>query len=185
MTTNHKPTLESRRGREQQETSIIHARSLPSHKELKFRDAKVRYEELKQELLESEQKAKKDPGQGEPAARKVDTIQAGEPGSADESASGSGSDEESESDSEDDEELMKELAKIKAERAQTKQKEQEKLAIESNPLLNPNKPIRKNWRQDRVFKKRPNNTSSANSQNFINDLTQNKNHKDFLNKFFK
>ncbi|ONH68383.1 Pre-mRNA-splicing factor CWC15 [Cyberlindnera fabianii] len=67
MTTNHRPTFESRRGRQLQQNSIVHARALPAHKQLKMRltdtmidskhsDAKEKLGELRKELVEREKR---------------------------------------------------------------------------------------------------------------------------------
>ncbi|EGW32494.1 uncharacterized protein SPAPADRAFT_61560, partial [Spathaspora passalidarum NRRL Y-27907] len=66
MTTNHRPTLESKRGKVKSiNDSIVHARALPQSGSLKYRTdiPSVKFEdgvkELKRELLQLEGNAKK------------------------------------------------------------------------------------------------------------------------------
>ncbi|CCH41710.1 Midasin [Wickerhamomyces ciferrii] len=66
MTTSHRPTFETRKGRDLQPTSIVHSRSIAAHKQLKYRkvnnnttginqdDAKEKFNELKKDLIQRE-----------------------------------------------------------------------------------------------------------------------------------
>jgi protein CWC15 len=110
----------------------------------------------------------------------------------------------SEDDQDDEAALQAELAKIRAERAQAKerqeaeaaakiQKEQEALdvqaAVTGNPLLmasNPNSTnrLKRRWNDDVVFRNQAKNEPVA-PKRFINDTVRNDFHKRFLNKFIR
>ncbi len=222
MTTSHRPTLESRKGRDLQQTSIVHSRQVAAHKQLKYRktttidpvDAKEKFNELKLELLQREKTHFKDSkgddydyndrqlaiedGEAESYEDRMERV-AKETKDLDDSSdeeedqedeeSESESDEDDESD--DDAELLKELEKIRKERAQAqlqKQlKEKEESAINSNPLLSNNNStgVRKNWRQDKVFNYKNNQEKHKTDDGFVNDLLRSDFHQKFLNKYVK
>lgn len=238
MTTSHRPTFESRKGRDLQPTAIIHSRQVAAHKQLKYRqsknggideeDAKEKFNELKNELLErekshykrlkgddydykdrqlqieakNEKEVLEDESYEERRKRVAqetkgldDSSDEEEDDDDDKEGDHSGSDGESDVESSDDEdsddeaELLKELEKIKKERAQAqKEKEQktkEEEALVSNPLLNPSKPIRKSWRQDKVFNYKNNQAKEKTDDDYVNDLLRSDFHQKFLNRFVK
>lgn len=181
MTTNHKPALESRKGREVQ-TSILHSRDQPAHKQLKYRQFKGKLEELKKELREGEEQL------GEPEketyTEQRQRIQEkytqdesdSDDGPREEEDGGGGSGSESESDSDDEAELLKELQKIKKEREEQlllQQMEQKEEELRSKP--------QKSWRQDSLFKE---NTKKPEEQ-YVNDLVKSDFHKKFLDKYVR
>ncbi|KAF1983099.1 Cwf15/Cwc15 cell cycle control protein [Aulographum hederae CBS 113979] len=116
---------------------------------------------------------------------------------ADEEASESESS--SDEDDEEDEtaELMRELAKIKKERADQKAKEDaEKSAKEQeqrevdiargNPLLNPQDfSVKRRWDDDVVFKNQARNKDDKKSKEFINDLLRSDFHKRFMSRYVR
>lgn len=232
MTTSHRPTFESRKGRDLQPTAIVHGRQVAAHRQLKYRqkkndggidevDAREKFDELKQELLEREKshykrikgddydykdrqlqiEAKNEVEVGDDESyeerRKRVALETKNLDDSDEEQSGeeesSGSEVESEedddSDSDDEAELLKELEKIKKERAQAQRekelKTKEEEALISNPLLNQAKPIRKSWRQDKVFNYKNNQSKEKTDDDYVNDLLRSDFHQKFLNRFVK
>lgn len=162
MTTNHRPTLESKRGKEESiSNTIFHSRALPQHTSLKYRsdirkpkvDRKVgkrAVEELKRDLLQDEDKLN-----GNEQSR---VIMNGGDGSESVSINSGDSDNEesiinddnekntesvseyssSEDESEDETaQLMEELAKIKKERQAEKEKQKLQKSIDSSKTSNP------------------------------------------------
>ena len=119
------------------------------------------------------------------------------------SDSGSGSDEESseDEDSEDEQaELMRELAKIKRERAEKaaaeaaeearKEEEQKEFDIaRGNPLLNPaDYNVKRRWDDDVVFKNQARGTSEkekGKGKEFVNDLLRSDFHRRFMSKYVR
>lgn len=113
------------------------------------------------------------------------------------------SEDDDDSDEDDDEEsdedetalLMKELQKIKQERAEEKaaeeakqqleqQEEREKEIAFSNPLLNPSEfTVKKSWTEDTIFKHQALNTDTK--QGFINDTLRSDFHKKFMDRYIK
>ncbi|KAF2834350.1 Cwf15/Cwc15 cell cycle control protein [Patellaria atrata CBS 101060] len=97
-------------------------------------------------------------------------------------------------DDEEDEtaELMRELEKIKKERAEQKAKEEAERAVKEqeqreydiargNPLLNPKDfNIRRRWDDDVVFKNQARGTEDKKSKEFVNDLLRSDFHKRFM-----
>ena len=119
---------------------------------------------------------------------------------ADSASSGSGSDSDSseDEDSEDETaELMRELAKIKAERAEAAAKEAaEKAAKEEeqrefdiargNPLLNPTEfGVKRRWDDDVVFKNQARGTEEKRGKEFVNDLLRSDFHRRFMSKYVR
>lgn len=110
------------------------------------------------------------------------------------SVSGSSSDDSSEEEEEDEEaELMRELAKIKAERAEAKKKEEEELAAKEqeqrevdiakgNPLMNKQEfGVKRRWDDDVVFKNQARGTEERGKRKeFVNDLLRSDFHKRFM-----
>lgn len=111
-------------------------------------------------------------------------------------------DEDSSDEDEDDEEdetaeLMRELEKIKRERAEAKAKEEaEKAAKEQdqreeeiaygNPLLNPKAfNVNRRWDDDVVFKNQARGTEQKTKKEFVNDLLRSDFHKKFMSKYVR
>lgn len=105
---------------------------------------------------------------------------------------------EDDSDEEDETaELMRELEKIKRERAEAKAKEEaEKAANEQeareediaygNPLLNPKAfNINRRWDDDVVFKNQARGTEQKTKKEFVNDLLRSDFHKKFMSKYVR
>lgn len=153
MTTNHRPTLEAKRGKAQNiQDSISHSRALPQQRSLKYRndinieDARAAVQELKEESRVRKQpfegKVEKKRKLEESAKTPVAVTPKDETGEKEsEDLEDSHSEYSSDDDDDDDEtaQLMQELQKIKQEREELKQKLQDKSkqerAISSNPLL--------------------------------------------------
>lgn len=111
------------------------------------------------------------------------------------------SDDSSEEDSDDEEDeqeqLMRELERIKKERAEAKAKEEaEKTAKEQdareeeiaygNPLLNPKAfNVNRRWDDDVVFKNQARGTEQKTKKEFVNDLLRSDFHKKFMSKYVR
>jgi len=114
------------------------------------------------------------------------------------------SDLDSDDDSDDEDEeaaLQAELAKIKAERAAFKAREDaeaeaeeqaqlEEAALTGNPLLNSggvptSGRLKRRWNDDVVFRNQARGEPDQNKKRFINDTVRNDFHKRFMNKFIK
>lgn len=114
------------------------------------------------------------------------------------------SDDDSDLDSDDEDEeaaLQAELAKIRAERAAVKAKddceaaaeeqaEMEEAALTGNPLLNSASAsssgrLKRRWNDDVVFRNQARGEPDQNKKRFINDTVRNDFHKRFMNKFIK
>ncbi|KAK2762581.1 complexed with cef1p [Arachnomyces sp. PD_36] len=120
-------------------------------------------------------------------------IDADSDGGSDDSSS------EEESDDEEDEtaELMRELEKIKKERAEQKEKEEREKAAEEqekrevdiargNPLLNPQDfNMKRRWDDDVVFKNQARGTENKGKKEFVNDLLRSDFHKRFMSKYVR
>jgi len=105
----------------------------------------------------------------------------------------------SDDDDEEDEtaELMRELAKIKAERAEAAAKEAaEKAKVEEeqrevdiargNPLLNPKDyNVKRRWDDDVVFKNQARGTEEKRGREFVNDLLRSDFHRRFMSKYVR
>ncbi|KAL7271480.1 complexed with cef1p [Rhizina undulata] len=113
----------------------------------------------------------------------------------------SDSSEEESDDEEEDEtaELLRELAKIKKERAEQREKEErEKAAQETadkefdiargNPLLNRSSAdfnVKRRWDDDVIFKNQARGTEDKKKKEFVNDLLRSDFHKRFMNKYVR
>ena len=112
-------------------------------------------------------------------------------------------DDESEDDEDDDDEedetaaLMKELEKIKRERAEQKAREEAENAAKEqdqreeeiaygNPLLNPQAfNVKRRWDDDVVFKNQARGTEQKKGKEFVNDLLRSDFHKKFMSKYVR
>ncbi|KAL1305929.1 hypothetical protein AAFC00_004071 [Neodothiora populina] len=109
------------------------------------------------------------------------------------------SDEDSDDDDDDDEELnlMRELAKVKAERAEQAAKEAAERAVKEeeqrefdiargNPLLNPKDyAMKRRWDDDVVFKNQARGTEEKKGKEFVNDLLRSDFHRRFMSKYVR
>lgn len=245
MTTNHRPTLESKRGKVNSITDTIsHSRALPQQTTLKYREdgSKVEHkkgkralEELKTELLIREgrlpelsendhiskriklkenhenlqiketEEGNNDIGIDDDNEDKIDN-KSDEDGDVSNDNEGDDIDsysglEDSESDDEGDSEdetelLLAELAKIRQERQEEKERVEEQAKIDrallSNPLVSVKSedkdkieeaPKKKSWRLTTTFSNRPNKVSEQDT--YTNDTLRSKHHQNFLNKFVR
>jgi len=112
---------------------------------------------------------------------------------------GGGSDSTEDSDDEEDEtaELMRELEKIKRERAEQKAREEVEKAAEEqgkrekdialgNPLLNPTAfNVQRRWDDDVIFKNQARGTEQKGKKEFVNDLLRSDFHKRFMSKYVR
>ena len=206
MTTNHRPTLESKRGRANAiKDTIQHSRSLNSQTSLKLRldvqgtkfDRSVGKRALDE--LEEERRVKRviektpndgvrtqglkeaDDNEGEEdvSVQGKDVDKEEDVEDVEEADNDSDDDEDDEDDDEDDDEeaLMAELAKIK------KEKEKKAIALAGNPLISPDgneTTTKKSWRGNAPFAKK-----SATQQSFTTNTLESDTHRKFLSKYFR
>ena len=118
---------------------------------------------------------------------------------ADSDGGGSSSSEEDSDEDDEDEtaDLMRELEKIKRERAEQKAKEEAEKAAEEeeqreveiaygNPLLNPKAfNVKRRWDDDVVFKNQARGTEQKGKKEFVNDLLRSDFHKRFMSKYVR
>lgn len=228
MTTAHRPTFDPARGKEAQRGPAYHQRLQPAHTQLKYRkvgqggDAGLPQSRdfQREELLAAEAAhfAKRD---GKPlpstipAKRAIESSKDAELEEDEEArkkriiaehaeedkddSDASDSDSSDEDDSEDEQaELLRELDKIKRERAEKAAKEEaEKAAQEQdvreaeiaygNPLLNPKKDfgIQRRWDDDVVFKNQARGQEQKTKKEFVNDLLRSDFHKKFMGKYVR
>jgi protein CWC15 len=119
---------------------------------------------------------------------------------SDEDDSEDDSDEDSDEESDEEDEtanLMRELDKIKRERAEQKAKEEAEKAAEEqekreehialgNPLLNPKAfNVKRRWDDDVVFKNQARGTEQKGNKEFVNDLLRSDFHKKFMSKYVR
>ncbi|KAF2678209.1 Cwf15/Cwc15 cell cycle control protein [Lentithecium fluviatile CBS 122367] len=116
----------------------------------------------------------------------------------DSSESSESSDEEDDDEEDETAALMRELEKIKKERAEAKAKEEAERAVEEeekreidiargNPLLNPRDfAMKRRWDDDVVFKNQARGTEDKNKKKeFINDMLRSDFHKKFMSKYIR
>ncbi|ETN39857.1 pre-mRNA-splicing factor cwc15 [Cyphellophora europaea CBS 101466] len=124
--------------------------------------------------------------------RDIDADSESESASAESESSDEGSD-----DDDEEEQLMRELEKIKRERADQKAKEDADKAAEEqekreesialgNPLLNPKAfNVKRRWDDDVVFKNQARGTEQKGNKEFVNDLLRSDFHKKFMSKYVR
>jgi len=206
MTTAHRPTWNNALGgddaggnRKVAVTQIQRARDLPAHKVLKTRKIgqnsvdEVAARDLKQELFDKERKAAAEKRKAEnPFPEDADDDDDIQPAAIEDDSS---NDSEDDSDDEDEDELLRELEKIKAERAEEqkrKEEEEERRAAKrqkkevavSNPLVGKgmDASLERSWVDDTVFKNQAK-TKPKEKQKFTNDFVRSDFHRKFLNKY--
>lgn len=223
MTTAARPTFDPAKGKANNElTYLTSAKDLPSHTRLKTRKSgqggeqeKYTVDELKRELEVAEQKhfaAKRQlPESGgvdvseELEATKMKYIEMAQllDAESSEEEEESGSEEDSDSDDSDDSDdsedetamLMKELEKIKRERAEEKarekaeQEEPSVSALDGNPLLGKerhNFAVKRRWDDDTVFKNQARTGNDGRpKKRFINDMLRSDFHRKFMKKYIQ
>jgi protein CWC15 len=174
-------------------TATKRALDVPSQNSLLLRETSSSApskEELKRKLEQTDRVAQK--------ARTEEPEPLGitfpEPEAVEETEQRSDNEQESEyeSESEDEEELMRELARIKQERAEAEAKRlaeeaakqaaiKQQQAETGNPLLGGAAALRRRWDDDTVFR---NQSSKAEpKRQFVNDVVRSDAHKKFLNKY--
>lgn len=197
MTTNHRPTLESKRGRANViKDTIQHSRSQNGQTLLKLRldisGSKIEPTLGKrgfQELEEGTKMRKRDEKlAGDIKSKSVDGLVrpddagTGEPASTRESGGpDSDSDSDSESEDSDTEALMAELAKIRQEK-EAKKKEQS--ALKGNPLLSIDEEpaSKKGWRSNTAFSR---SKRTKEDPEFTTDTLNSDTHRKFLSKYVR
>ncbi|KAK9245015.1 Pre-mRNA-splicing factor Cwf15/Cwc15 [Lipomyces tetrasporus] len=261
MTTAHRPTFDTARGKDSQApTRIYHSRMLPAHTQLKYRKrgqggvadredlttpatseerqwerGAMKRELLAKEAANAEKKGRKivnsasqlmleagnadedeDEEERKQKRRRMILEEAEKneeasdvQGDGENSGSDTGSERESDSESEDEQdeedetaELMRELERIKRERAAEKERQErerqaeeaaqrEKQAIKGNPLLSFNdgfvssgKAV-KRWDEEVVFKNQAKGVDDKPKGGFINDMLRSDFHRKFMNKYVK
>ncbi|KAH6573111.1 hypothetical protein BASA50_004923 [Batrachochytrium salamandrivorans] len=209
-------------------THITRAKEQTAHTKLKQRadriDDNTGAIDFKRKLEDREQEhsAKKNrnvllgPGRGEDPevasarraliqAENIDADDSDDPGSSG-TSSDDNSDDNSDDDDDDTAELMRELAKIKRERAEElERQESEKLAQETreleeramtgNPLLqatnvgtssgSSNFTVKRRWDDDVIFKNQGKGTGENGRKQFINDMLRSDFHRKFMNKYVR
>ena len=165
MTTNHRPTLEAKRGKDEGiRNTIAHARALPQQTSLKYRSdipiqqARAAVEELKESTPEIKRRKVEERAQPSDSGADSGTDSGADSGadSGTDSGADSGADSLADGDSSDSEteQLMKELANIKRERQQKAEAQTAKQdsALASNTLLNlAGSAPKPSWRNSTAF----------------------------------
>lgn len=217
MTTSHRPQLEARSGAKVSRyvpTSTEHARLLPSHMKIKYRNAgtlrskdNTNYNVDKDndnsniESVIQERNYLEDTELDD--LKKVLSVQNEDINNISDKNSNSSSheDDQSADEGEDDEEdemeqLQKELDLIKQQRLKEKKKEEQYLKEDDKDVKIPISQLkRKSWRQGTTFSrdkskisKRSDQTSTNDrnkNKNYINNITQSSYHKEFMKKFVR
>jgi protein CWC15 len=164
-------------------TATKRAIDVPAQTKLLYREplAPKDREELKRKLEVAEQTKPT-----EPEEVLVDLPESDSEASGSEQAE----EEEGQSASEDEEELMRELARIKQERAEAKLKRQAEQAVkeeaiaQANPLLSGGaSALRRRWDDDTVFRGQASSKPTEKKKTFVNDAVRTQSHKKFLNKY--
>ncbi|KAJ2887150.1 complexed with cef1p [Coemansia aciculifera] len=226
MTTAARPTFDPAKGKAPNElTFMTSAKDLPSHTKLKTRKPgqgtreEYTIEDLKRELAEAEQahfRAKRNSGeegglseesraQLEEAktryiemAQRLDAVSEDDSSDDDDDDDGGGGSE-SDDDSDDEDEtamLMRELEKIKRERAEEKAREEQD-ALEQrllgdskgsflgdNPLLSKRDfSVKRRWDDDVVFKNQAQGDDGKPKKRFVNDMLRSDFHRKFMKKY--
>lgn len=225
MTTAHRPTFDPAKGKEAQRGPAYHQRLQPAHKHLKVRQpgqggaADGQTRDLRAELLAAEaahfaikdgkkiadvapKRAIEHVNDAENSQTETDEAKRRKILEETRDIDKDDSDEDSSSSEEDDDEdetaeLMRELERIKKERAAAKAKEDaEKAAKEQdareeeiaygNPLLNPKAfSVNRRWDDDVVFKNQARGTEQKTKKEFVNDLLRSDFHKKFMSKYVR
>lgn len=211
MTTNHRPTLESKRGRANViKDTIQHSRSLNSQTSLKLRldiqgtkldssagkraleelqaeRKRVKTENTEEEELKADEKAEEHVNAQKKTEVEGDagsTLLEDDQQSAEENDEESDSEEEEEEDDDDEDDEDDEEA-LMAELAKIKkEKEKQKLALAGNPLMSPDgteRTSKKSWRSHAPFARK----ATIAPKSFTTNTLESDTHRRFLSKYFR
>lgn len=198
MTTNHRPTLESKRGRSNEiKDTILHSRSLPGQLSMKLRldivgaqlDSSLtkraveeiggNSKRLKSDKVSQDQMSHDFPAKTLSSPSDPDETEL----KKDETAASSESEYSSGDESEDEEELlMRELAKVKKEKEEQKKKKE---ALVGNPLIaedGTEKLQKKSWRSNTAFRQK---TDLNTDKKYTSDTLSSSTHQKFLSKYVR
>ncbi|KAG9306221.1 hypothetical protein G9A89_016125 [Geosiphon pyriformis] len=219
MTTAARPTFDPARGHDNKAPTLQYSsRDLAAHTKLKYRQtgqltqAELGEIDLKQELLKSERehfekRRKKESGFTEEtdeafAERRLkfleQTAVLDADDSDDDNEDGDSADSDSDDDDEEDDtaELLRELEKIKKERAEERERQelakreadeeqrQQEIAT-GNPLLHKDFSVKRRWDDDVIFKNQARGVEDTPKKRFINDTLRSDFHRKFMNKYVK
>ncbi|KTW29209.1 hypothetical protein T552_01165 [Pneumocystis carinii B80] len=229
MTTAHRPTYDPARGKsnEQAPTRMFSSRSLPAYTVLKYRavgqasSEEIEQRDLRMELLEAEAlhfSKKEDPYDIKKISQNNELLKNNHEDSKikramilqetrnidadDDKEEENEDDEDSEEEDDDDDEtaeLLRELEKIRRERAEENerlerekaQKDEEQREREiamGNPLLNISSrdfSVKRRWDDDVIFKNQARGISDRPKKAFVNDLLRTEFHRKFMKRYVK
>ncbi|KAG5513579.1 hypothetical protein PMAC_001011 [Pneumocystis sp. 'macacae'] len=226
MTTAHRPTYDPVRGKsnEQAPTRMFSSRSLPAHTVLKFRRAgqasieEIEQRDLRAELLEAESayfSKKSDPYNTKEISQNNESLENDDPRAkrakileetrfidADVDDDNGDKDDKNEDNDDEDEtaELLRELDKIRRERAEEKERsverekalqdeeQREREIAMGNPLLNLTSKdfsVKRRWDDDVIFKNQAKGISDTPKKEFVNDLLRTEFHRKFMKRYVK
>ncbi|OVF07767.1 putative pre-mRNA-splicing factor [Clavispora lusitaniae] len=188
MTTNHRPTLESKRGRSNEiKDSIKHSRALPGQLSMKLRSDIVGKhvdsslgKRAVTELEESRKRSKYEEGDGKDTLSAKGSNNSEQSSESERGISDESEDEESDSESE-TELLMQELNKLKKEKEEIKRE----VTTSENPLLPPDETEvlpKKSWRSGTSFREKSN---SKSDKQYTTDTLNSPAHQKFLSKYIR
>lgn len=191
MTTAHRPTFDPVKGKKAFEGSISHSKMQPGHTKLKYRHREELDEDKIRQLEASSSKEKTkelllEKESNEDASNlKADQREEKEEDDSEEYSSEE--EEEEEEDDDDEEELMKELAKIKQERAALRAQEEAKQKLEQRKKelgidVLQSKDKKRDWTEASLFQNQAKKTRTE-PDTPKNDLLTSEFHKKFLNKY--
>ncbi|OBA19069.1 hypothetical protein METBIDRAFT_47358 [Metschnikowia bicuspidata var. bicuspidata NRRL YB-4993] len=193
MTTNHRPTLESKRGRDVAiKNTIQHARSGPGQKSLKLRldisGAQIDHVRGRKALDELERETKRHKtldeflNTGSFSQVEGDGYESFDQSSSEELLSVAKCSDDDDSDEDDTNALMEELRKVREEK---KSCAKQNTALISNPLIasDGSDTVNKktSWRSSAIFSK----AKKVPDQSFTTDTLNSDTHKQFLAKYFR
>ncbi|CUM63582.1 uncharacterized protein PRCAT00001161001 [Priceomyces carsonii] len=212
MTTNHRPTLESKKGKNILITdTIVHSRSLPQQTQLKYRNdyKKIDTKLSRAAVLELNKELSQGRSDSTNSTKDVNENlvipdDEDEKGADGESQLYGSEDNENDSeysseDSEDSEyetvALMAELEKVKEEKRLKKNQEEQRVKVENAKVSNPLVPlsktklpddfkVKKDWRNSTAFKK-TNSPKKGDDDSYTNDTLNSDFHQKFLSKYVR
>ncbi|KAK9712423.1 complexed with cef1p [Basidiobolus ranarum] len=218
MTTAARPTFDPARGKDNSAPSKIYsARDLANHTKLKFRQTGQGTQEevdkinLRKQLFLAEREhfenQKKSSGQNQLDEKERKLLEDSKRLDADDSEENSEDSEEDSEDSSEEEdddddtaELLRELEKIKKERAEEKERLENERALEEeskrqeqiatgNPLLNLGESkdfsVKRRWDDDVIFKNQSKGFINKPKRRFVNDLVRSDFHRKFMGKYIR
>ncbi|ORX93262.1 Cwf15/Cwc15 cell cycle control protein [Basidiobolus meristosporus CBS 931.73] len=218
MTTAARPTFDPARGKDNSAPSKIYsARDLANHTKLKFRQSGQGTQEeidkinlrkqlfmAEREHFESQQSHKGKADLDEQEMKLLEESKNLDADDSEESEEDSEEDGEDSSDDDDDDddtaELLRELEKIKKERAEEKERLEKERAMEEenkrqeqiatgNPLLNLGESkdfsVKRRWDDDVIFKNQSKGFIDKPKRRFVNDLVRSDFHRKFMSKYIR